>query len=61
MLASGDSSDYNSIGYFQREKFILDVDNTINTTQYYNTSGSMKYFSGDYISGVFRLPPKIYL
>lgn len=60
MLASNDSSDYNSIGYFQREKFILDVDDTTNVNNYYNSTGIMKYFSGDYVSWVFRLPPKIY-
>lgn len=60
MLANSDSSDYNMIGYFQKENFILDVDDTVNPNQYYNSWGSMKSFSGWYISGSFRLPPKIF-
>ncbi len=61
MLADVDSANYNMISYTQKENFILDVDNTSNPDQYYNSWGSMKYFSGDYVSGSFRLPPKVFL
>lgn len=59
MLATWDSQDYNMIDYMRWEKIILDIDNTNNPNQYYNTGGSVKYFSWEYISGLFRLPPKV--
>lgn len=60
MLADNDSEDYNMIDYYRWERFILDVDNTTDPDEYYNTSGNIKVFSGAYISWLFRLPPKVF-
>lgn len=60
MLADSDSSDYNMIDYSHTEIFNLGVDNTTDPKEFYRTGSNIKNFSWAYISGVFRLPPKVF-
>jgi len=58
---AGDSSDYNQLWYRYLETILLWYDNTTDVWAYYSWwITSPVYFSGDEISGVLRLPPKIH-
>lgn len=59
-LADASSVDYNKLDYNNVENFLLSVDNSTSGTYYsWNNTYRLNY-SWTYISGVFRLPPKIF-
>ena len=60
MLSNPDSKDYNQIWNTYLETFLLSYDATTDPESYYTWSKNLSFFSGDYITGTFRLPPKIY-
>lgn len=60
MLSTSDGKNYNQIWYTYLEIFYLWYDATSDTGSYYTWWSIIAYFSGNNITGVFRLPPKIY-
>ena len=60
MLSDETSKDYNVLWYTNLETFLLSVDATTDPQQYYSPISSFAYFSGDSLTWVFRLPPKIH-
>lgn len=60
LFAASDSYDYNQIWYSYLESFLLSYDNTTYPELYYLSLDDLQYLSANSITGVFRLPPKIY-
>ncbi len=60
MLAASDSKDYNQLWYTYLETFILSYDNPPDAEHYYTWGIYPISFSDDSITGVFRLPPKVF-
>lgn len=60
MLSDATSKDYNQIWYINLETFLLSYDATSDTGAYYTWGKNTVFFSGEEITGVFRLPPKIF-
>ncbi|MCX6825144.1 MAG: hypothetical protein NTY80_02865 [candidate division SR1 bacterium] len=60
MISNLDSKDYNQIGYTNLETLLLSYDVTTNPEEYYSGITNLSFFSGDDITGVFRLPPKVH-
>ncbi|MFA5747777.1 MAG: hypothetical protein WC872_01555 [Candidatus Absconditabacterales bacterium] len=60
IYSNPDSNNFNIIDQ-NLQTFFLSYDNTSDGNKYYTGTDNedIIYFSGDYISGVFRLPPKI--
>jgi hypothetical protein len=52
---------YNAVNYHVLETFLLSVDAVSGSEYYYSGDvHTLSYFSGDYFSGVLRLPPAVY-
>ncbi len=60
MLSDSTSKDYNQIWYINLETFLLSYDATSSSDFYTSWTTDLVSFSGDEITGVFRLPPKIF-
>lgn len=60
MLSDPTSKDYNQIWYVDLETFLLSYDDTRDPDLYYTWGTNLVFFSGDGVTGVFRLPPKIF-
>ena len=60
MLSDSTSKDYNQIWYINLETFLLSYDDTSSSDFYTSWATDLVSFSGDEITGVFRLPPKIF-
>ncbi len=60
MFATGDSSNYNQLGYHYLESFLLSYDATSDSSQFYTWGANLIHFTGNYVTWILRLPPKIY-
>jgi len=60
LLAGTGSENFNQIGYNTIEKFLLTVDNTTDSSNFYTNDGNINDFNWSYIQGILRLPPKIF-
>jgi len=61
MFATGDSSDYNKLGYHYLESFLLSYDQTSDVDMYYTWWSDLFHFGNPAnITWVLRLPPKIF-
>lgn len=60
MLSDSTSKEYNMLWYTNLETFLLSTDATSDPQLYYSGVKTLAYFSGDSLTGVFRLPPKIH-
>lgn len=59
MLSDSTSKNYNQLWYINLETFLLSYDDTSDVTFYYTWGDHTVFFSGEEITWVFRLPPKI--
>ncbi len=57
---SSDSKDFNQLGYNYLETVLLSYDTTSEPQDYYTWIQHLSIFSGDSITWILRLPPKIY-
>jgi len=57
---NGDSKNYNQLWYTYLETFLLSYDATTSGELYYTWGSTTSYFSGNTITWLFRLPPKIH-
>lgn len=55
-----DDSNYNELWYTDLETFLLSYDTTSTWELYYTWDSTLVFFSGDTVTWVFRLPPKLY-